>query len=403
MTLFLNPRKSRFLRLISPISHFKTLSSYNSQDGLCFDISHTNVVKRMHKKVVFTGLFIFLVFIAKGETFLGQKGWATDGWNTDVYEPTYPDGYTALHFWASPIGSNKVSLLPIPFINKEEMKKGFLSSFSLPFSDLLKKKHESEWKNLLEGFSTSVSFSLPLKVQYPPTNGQPPSNGQNAQGEDKKNLNLNFSFKYTPLSYWFLSLNVNKYLNPQIKAPWNPDFTYSFGYDDWHPYTLSFSYSNYGGNRFRPDRSKGERVTNFMNGSFKLGYKFPCAEFIEKYFIVHESGGLDYSLNYSLTPEYFDMESVSTRYWKHKLALSTKYTIYKQIFISYTIYWYLDKSTKQPWDPDFTYNLGLSQWQPSKFSVKYNNYAGNQFPWNKIKKGNKFRDGSISISWNWMF
>ncbi len=33
-------------------------------------------------------------------------------------------------------------------------------------------------------------------------------------------------------------------------AAWDPDFTYGFGYFDWHPRTFSLQHNNYAGNRY---------------------------------------------------------------------------------------------------------------------------------------------------------
>jgi hypothetical protein len=39
------------------------------------------------------------------------------------------------------------------------------------------------------------------------------------------------------------------YLDADIQATRDPDFSSSVGYDDWHPYTLSQVYANYKDNR----------------------------------------------------------------------------------------------------------------------------------------------------------
>jgi hypothetical protein len=85
--------------------------------------------------------------------------------------------------------------------------------------------------------------------------------GSGSQGERATNFTFTSLLKYNPLSYWFMSVTYYHYFDEKLKAPWNPDFSYVFGYDDWHPYTLSLLYSNYGGNRLNPDRDKNEKFT----------------------------------------------------------------------------------------------------------------------------------------------
>lgn len=54
------------------------------------------------------------------------------------------------------------------------------------------------------------------------------------------------------------------------KDPSNPDFTYSFGWADWRPGGFSVQYSNYAGNRFPWDKSKGSG--GFKRGTISIGW-----------------------------------------------------------------------------------------------------------------------------------
>ena len=139
--------------------------------------------------------------------------------------------------------------------SSHEIMKGVLSSFSLPLGDLLKKEHPSEWKNLFEGFSGGFGFNCPLKENPP---GDTPGSGPH--GEPATNMTVTASIKYNPLSYWYVNTTFYKYLRSDYQASWDPDFSYGFGYDDWHPYTLSLTYANYGGNRLNPDKKKAKSL-----------------------------------------------------------------------------------------------------------------------------------------------
>jgi hypothetical protein len=66
-------------------------------------------------------------------------------------------------------------------------------------------------------------------------------------------------------------LTVFYYPNPAQQQPWNPDFTYGFGYADWHSYTFSVQYNNYSGNRF-PWNKPAENTGNFLDGIFSVSF-----------------------------------------------------------------------------------------------------------------------------------
>ncbi len=275
---------------------------------------------------------------------------------------------------------------------KNEVLKGILSSFSFPLKDLFKKQYTSEWKNLLSGFSGNLGFSCPLQAVE----------AKGVSGQRNKNFQkyvASVSIKYNPISYWFF--NTTFYYYPKGRNPWDPDFSYSFGYDDWHPYTLSLVYSNYGPNRLHPTQ-KGERFTRFAEGTFSLGWKFTVPKNIEKLFIVHPSGGIIGSINYNVTPRYFDLATLSKKHWKETFSITLKYTIYKWWYITVTYYYYPHPEQQQPWDPDYTYSFGYFDWHPGTIAIQYSNYAGNRYPWRKRGPGTgKFKSGYISISWSW--
>ncbi len=283
----------------------------------------------------------------------------------------------------------------------EDIMKGVMSSFSLPLRDLFRQEKETTWESFFHGFSGGVSFQHPLKKSSPRNES---SQGSGSQGDRRANASISASLKYNPLSYWFASINFVRYLNKDLKAPWNPDFTYVFGYNDWHPYTVSLTYANYGGNRLKPNRSKGEKYTRFLEGAFSLGWKFPMPDVLENLFIVHETGGIGHSINYTLVPTYSDLASLSKKHFKQKFIFSTKYIIYKWWYANLSIHWYPISSQQQPWDPDFTYGFGYFDWHPFTISVQYNNYSGNRFPWKKQPStSGKFNNGSFSISSSWVF
>lgn len=248
------------------------------------------------------------------------------------------------------------------------------------------------WRGWLHGVSVGKTFTIPL--------GNSAEQGEGSQGERSRNFTLATSVKFNLHSYWFFNVTYYTYLNQKTKAPWNPDFSYVFGYDDWHPYTFSLLYSNYGGNRLNPNKKRGEKFTRIEEGAISLGWKFPVPPEIEKLFIVHETGGLTGGVNYNLTPRYMNLASLKKEPWKQMLSLSIKYAIYKWWYANITIFYYPIGAQKQPWDPDFTYGFGYFDWHPGTLSIQYNNYSGNRLPWKKNVRGTgRLRDGSLSVAW----
>jgi hypothetical protein len=227
---------------------------------------------------------------------------------------------------------------------------------------------------------------------------------EQTQGELGNNLTLRASLTYHPYGAWFATVTGHAYLRPLQQAPWDPDFTYVFGYDDWRPHTFSLTYANYGGNRFVPDRAAGERFTRFLQGTVALGYKFPAPSWLAGLTLVHPSGSQNHRLSYEVTPEYFDLASLSLRNWKHRVGLYTRYVAFGNWYLDLNLFAYPAPDRQQPWDPDFTYGFGYFDWRSGTFSVQYNNYSGNRFPWrNRAPGTGRFLDGALSIVWTYAF
>jgi hypothetical protein len=252
------------------------------------------------------------------------------------------------------------------------------------------------WKRLLERFSGSFAFTRPVDPEPPR-----PGEGENFQGEQTSySETISATVTFRPAGAWFFRTSFYRYLEGE-QAPWNPDFAYSFGYDDWRPYTLSVVYSNFGGNRLSPDRSKNERFTRVGQGSISVGWKFVLPPRVERALTVHPSGSVGLGLNYNLVPQYTD-RSGGVRHFQHSFSLRCRYTIRGSWYVGASFNVYPDGDQQQPWNPDFTYGFGYSNWRPGKFSVEYSNYSGNRYPWRPRESGTGgFSDGSLSVSWTW--
>jgi hypothetical protein len=104
-------------------------------------------------------------------------------------------------------------------------------------------------------------------------------------------------------------------------------------------------------------------------------------------------------VNYSWSPHYADATGTTHRN-KQKAGLAVKYGIYKWLYATTTVSYYPRRSQQQPWDPDYTYGFGYFDWHPRTFSIQYNNYAGNRYPWRRGARAG-FRDGGLSLTWSW--
>jgi hypothetical protein len=62
---------------------------------------------------------------------------------------------------------------------------------------------------------------------------------------------------------------VYGYISPRHKQPWDPDYTYGFGWFDWRPFRLSFTYGNWVINRF-PWNETAYPKYNFWDGNFRV-------------------------------------------------------------------------------------------------------------------------------------
>lgn len=244
--------------------------------------------------------------------------------------------------------------------------------------------------------------SVRLGLDYPlRANEDTPdaSIGAGTQGAPAVSPTAQAGLRWTPVTgdHWFAQATFLRYLRPSLKRPWNPEFTYGFGYDDWHPGTWSFTYANYNGNRLDPDRASGEHRWNFERGTWTTAYKFNLPEAWRR-----EAGDqFGCSAGLHLTPRYTEASTAVQRDWKKSLSLGCRYALASGWFVRFTAINWPQGSQQQPWDPDFTYGFGYSNWRPGGFSVQYNNYSGNRWPGRgRTPQQGRFRNGSLSVSWN---
>jgi len=79
--------------------------------------------------------------------------------------------------------------------------------------------------------------------------------------------------KYAIKKNWYLNWTLFYYPKSYQQQPWDPDFTYGFGYFDWRPGTVSIQYNNYSGNRFFW-RATSDDTGRFTDGEFSISWSW---------------------------------------------------------------------------------------------------------------------------------
>jgi len=101
----------------------------------------------------------------------------------------------------------------------------------------------AKWINKIR-LDESTNFSLVPTVRYFPTY-------RNETDEILSHkVQLGLSARYTIWFRLYLEAGVYAYPIPGSRMPWDPDFTYGFGYFDYRPWRVSVTYGNWIANRF---------------------------------------------------------------------------------------------------------------------------------------------------------
>ncbi len=278
-----------------------------------------------------------------------------------------------------------------PQSTRDKIKAGIRSSFAFPIAELYVRKHESSARDLLDGLTITPGLQLPFSARSIGAG----NTGASLSGSPALTLDL----RYRPVGYWFAQVQLLAYLQPSKRAPWNGDFFYSFGYDDYHPYTFSLVYSNYAESRFDP--RPGNPLTRLARGTISLGWKAPLPEQWGKASLFDDRLTIDCRVGLNVSPQY-DRDDGGVGDWKQSANLGCRYPFTQLLFVDLNLFAY--GRGQQPWDPDFTYSFGLADYRSGRFSILYANYSGNRFPGRRrAANTGMFRDGGLFITWNRQF
>ena len=255
--------------------------------------------------------------------------------------------------------------------------------------------------NLVSTAEYRDALAFRLALDFPLGQVQSGNSGLGAQGSRSTSPTLQFTARYNPITHWFAETTLYSYLQTNRKQTWNPDFSYTFGYDAHSPETFSATYSNYGGNRFHPDAARQEKYTAFQQGTWSFGYKFLLPSSLEPVFLTGDKDRAICSAHVSWTPRYSDFQTGVLSANKRFGTLGCRYTHASGWYAHATAFGYFRRAQQQPWDPDFTYGIGYSNPEPGGISIQYNNYSSNRFPGRRSGSGDGgFRSGSFTVNLN---
>ena len=257
--------------------------------------------------------------------------------------------------------------------------------------DVFKKKGFLLGKNV---FSGEVGSSNSRSFHYDYDAGKYFINYRNSAFAS---LNIRFVEEfslYTTFLYHF---------NKKAVMPWTADYFYSLKRYNWRPNTFSYGYENYADNQY--DDKLDELYQKFLRGYFFVSYNHRLPKkWIDK---VRLSKYTDFSLTYFMrySARYKDEMGVthgSILKGKPVIGATARYTIWEFLYVEAAAYYYPVQQSKLPWDPDFTYGFGWSDWRPFKLSITYGNWVVNRFPWNTNEMPYyNFTDGDLRISFNY--
>jgi hypothetical protein len=255
------------------------------------------------------------------------------------------------------------------------------------FNQDKKKTSKGGFKELEDWFKVSVGYSTTLK---------------NLNEQDYGREALKTTVTINPHSYYFLGVTTSLDLNGYESPFYQPDFSYSFGYSDWHMDTFSWNYSNYANNKFSP--KEGEDRFNFGKGNWELSYKtkYDDITFTAKGKYVTDTDTKKLYLKAKTIV--LDDVMVSAQ-WKHninkdqnRLTFSAKTFLYEKFFVSGSIYEYIKPDSIGSNDGEYAYSFGWSDSRPFHPTIIYSNYY-TPTRWDP-DEGPKFHDGTLSIKFN---
>jgi hypothetical protein len=202
-------------------------------------------------------------------------------------------------------------------------------------------------------------------------------------------------FSFNSTFYWDF--------NKRAAARWIADYNYSIGRYNWRPYKWNYGYENYINHKYTDNLE--QFLQKASEGYFFVSYNaFIGQNAINKI-------KLDSTTSIKFTPfarwafRYRDEREVVHYEGKPTVGLSSRLTLFWNIYVEGAVYYYFDPTFRQlPWDPDYTYGFGYFDWRSFRLSLTYGNWAVNRFPWKKqVYENYGFLDGNFRVVANWIW
>ncbi len=134
-------------------------------------------------------------------------------------------------------------------------KRGFVfASYNI---DLL-----SDYANMKFDETSQIRITPTLRYSY-----EYPEARSNLKGGNHKFI-LGSSIRWSIARKFYIEGAAYYYPKKETQLPWDPDFTYGFGYFNWHAFKMNISYGNWIANRF--PWNKKEMEHHFTNGEFQV-------------------------------------------------------------------------------------------------------------------------------------
>ena len=84
---------------------------------------------------------------------------------------------------------------------------------------------------------------------------------------------ISFNLKYIIINNFFISGSISYFIRQKLQLPWDSDYSYAFGFENWAPWKFSFTYAKYT-NRFPWITQSLSSNSGFLNGTFSLSFNY---------------------------------------------------------------------------------------------------------------------------------
>lgn len=200
------------------------------------------------------------------------------------------------------------------------------------------------------------------------------------------------------------SFNTTFYFdfNKRATARWISDYSYSLARYNWRPNKFNYGYENYINNKYTDNlKTMGDK---FLEGYYFVSY---AHNLLGKTLRLDSTTNLKfiYFARYAIKyRDEFDVIHGGFSSGKPSLGIASRFTIWRNLYVEGAVYYYVNPTQRQPWDPDYSYGFGYFDWRSFRVSITYGNWAINRFnPADQKYAGYGFIDGQFRVIANWIW